>query len=107
MILLSNVLYHREFILSMSCNKKAFDNHLIESFSIFNFCKSSITVLYPPKQKPRAFLFNRRLSRAAFFYLLPSICFFAFFALRIIRMTQTAVISGKITAMSIPAFIPI
>ena len=50
MILLSNVLYHREFILSMSCNKKAFDNYLIESFSIFNFCKSSITVLYPPKQ---------------------------------------------------------
>ena len=51
MILLSNVLYHREFILSMSCNKKAFDNYLIESFSIFNFCKSSITVLYPPKQR--------------------------------------------------------
>ena len=45
MVLLSNVLYHRKFILSMFCNKKAFDNYLIESFSIFNFCKSSITVL--------------------------------------------------------------
>ena len=34
-VLLSNAFYHRELILSMSCNKKAFDNYCYERLSAF------------------------------------------------------------------------